>query len=202
MGRSRRTSPLRESSGQIAILFGVILLLTSVMGVLAVDVGYLLTSRRDAQADADFIALAGAIELPDFDAINQVAAAGAATTAARDWALRNGVDPDSELEVQVLWNDDNDVGDFDFMFIESSAAAKVQFVASEDVADQTGFVLNLLAGIPIMLHDDLSSDISGETTMTHVDTWESNWDLAATLDRVEYYQSSGSAATVRIFVAT
>ncbi len=87
-------------------MLGVILMLTTLLGVIAVDVGFLLASRRDAQGDADSIALAGAIELPDFDVAAQADAATAAIAAARDWAQRNGVDPDSELTLQVLWNDE------------------------------------------------------------------------------------------------
>jgi hypothetical protein len=106
VGRSKRASPLRESSGQVAILFGVILMLTTLMGVIAVDIGFLLAARRDAQGDADAIALAGAIELPDFEVADQADAATAAIAAARAWAQRNGVDPDNELALQVLWNDE------------------------------------------------------------------------------------------------
>ena len=82
------------------------MMLTTVMGVLAVDVGFLLAARRDAQGDADSIALAGAIELPDFEVADQADAETAAIAAAREWAARNGVDPDTELTLQVLWNDE------------------------------------------------------------------------------------------------
>jgi hypothetical protein len=138
----------------MAILFGVIMLLTTVMGVLAVDVGYLLASRRDAQADADFIALAGAIELPDFDAGDQEFAANAARDAAKDWALRNGVDPDSELALQVLWNDECYPGEGDAL--EAYVGVKAT-VTREPFTVFLGFV----PGIGSTLFDSTATACSG-----------------------------------------
>ncbi len=75
-------------------------------GVLALDVGFKLAERRDAQGDADAIALAGALELPRED-LSPADAAALAISAARAWAVSNGVDPDSELTLAVLWNNDD-----------------------------------------------------------------------------------------------
>lgn len=104
-----------------------------------------------------------------------------------------------------IWTDDLMTGastDFDFLWIQSDQDAKIQLVASEDVSDQLGFVVNLKANIPYVLVEDLSSDLSGGTDMTNIDTWEANWDLAATIDRIEYTQSSGSDAKVRVIAIT
>ena len=93
-----------DSSGQVALLFVVMLLLLGLMGVITVDVGLMLADRRDAQGDADAIAMAGALELPQFD-VPQADARVAAVGAAEAWALANGVDPATELTLTVLWND-------------------------------------------------------------------------------------------------
>ena len=84
------------SSGQAALLFTVLIVLIGFSGALTVDTGLMLRDRRDAQGDADAIAMAGAIELPNFD-VDQAVAAADAIQAARDWAEANGGDPDSEL---------------------------------------------------------------------------------------------------------
>ena len=93
------------ASGQVAILFAMMIGLIGLMGVLTMDVGLLLLDRRDAQGDADSISLAGAIELPNFQMAQQDVGA-VALQAARDWAEANGVDPTGELTLQLLWNDE------------------------------------------------------------------------------------------------
>ena len=89
--------------GQMAV-FGVLFLaMFAASGLAIVDVGSWYAARRDAQADADFIALAGALELPSFD--DDAGAVVRAQTAAADWALANDVDPldpDVALTVQVV----------------------------------------------------------------------------------------------------
>ncbi|MEE8337303.1 MAG: hypothetical protein V3R95_04520 [Dehalococcoidia bacterium] len=109
---------LRDSTGQIAISFMLMAGVAGLAGVLTLDVGFWLAERREAQGDADAIALAAAFELPVFNedlaSGNQSEAAGFAIAAAEDWARANGVrlggsdsytDPDSELALEVVWND-------------------------------------------------------------------------------------------------
>ena len=73
--RARVRTVHRPESGQSAILMAAILFMFAVFGFATIDVGLAFGARRDAQSDADLIALAGAIELPNFD---NDAAAGAA----------------------------------------------------------------------------------------------------------------------------
>lgn len=109
---------LGDSTGQIAISFVLMIGVVGLSGVLTLDVGLWLTERRDAQGDVDAIALAAAFELPvfneDLPSGNQSEAAGFAIAAAEDWARANGVslgsgdsytDPDSELALEIVWND-------------------------------------------------------------------------------------------------
>ena len=110
---------LRDESAQIAVSFLLMSGVVALAGVLTLDVGFWLADRRDAQGDADAIAMAAAFELPVFDADlpsgNQSEAAGYAIAAAEAWARANGVslgasdsytDPDSELALEVIWNED------------------------------------------------------------------------------------------------
>jgi hypothetical protein len=61
----------------------------SFLGIAVIDFGIWYDDRRDAQADADAIALAGAQELPDFD--NDSLARANAEARALEWATSNGV---------------------------------------------------------------------------------------------------------------
>jgi Flp pilus assembly protein TadG len=83
----------KNEGGQIAILVGV--MMTGLIGfsALAIDVGSLVSDKRDLQNAADSMALAGAIDLPD---------ASAAVNAARAWATKNGVEPGQIESISVL----------------------------------------------------------------------------------------------------
>jgi hypothetical protein len=79
----------KNERGQIAILVGV--MMTGIIGfsALAIDVGSLVSDKRDLQNAADAMALAGAQELgPD------PASVSAARATAQTWASKNGVAPD------------------------------------------------------------------------------------------------------------
>ena len=85
--------------GQMAVTFGAVMIVLGVAGFLVIDIGFWYGDRRAVQADADFAAIAGAMELPDFQ--DDAGAAEAARTAATSWALANDVDPAS-LAVEVV----------------------------------------------------------------------------------------------------
>jgi hypothetical protein len=85
--------------GQSAIVMVAVLFMFTVFGFAVIDAGLAYAARRDAQSDADLIALAGAIELPDFD--NDAAGAIAAEAAADLWADGNNV-ASSELTLTVI----------------------------------------------------------------------------------------------------
>lgn len=70
--------------GQAAILAAGLLLLLLVIAAVALDVGWWLHDKRDAQNDVDAAALAGAQDLPD---------QGAASADALAWATKNDVAP-------------------------------------------------------------------------------------------------------------
>ena len=80
---------LRRERGQIIALTA--LLITGVMGftALAVDMGIFMRDLRDAQNDADAAVLAGAQEL-----LSDPPDTAAAADKAREWATRNGVEPE------------------------------------------------------------------------------------------------------------
>lgn len=106
-----------KSPGQVVVMFMLLSGVAGFAGVLTLDVGFWLAERRDAQGDADAIALAGAIELPIFDdelpdgATQENYVAPIALAAAASWATANGVDPDTELELTMLWNNDDSSDD-------------------------------------------------------------------------------------------
>ncbi|MCH7835979.1 MAG: hypothetical protein IH864_03845 [Chloroflexi bacterium] len=78
----------RGQRGQVLVMgVGVIMMgLGAIM--ISVDVGWWLRDKRDAQNDADAIALAAAQELPD---------RVAAELRGEDWAVANGVDPSTQM---------------------------------------------------------------------------------------------------------
>ena len=81
-----------SEQGQIVVLLG--LLMTVLMGftAMAVDVGSMASDKGDLQNAADAMALAAAQDLPD---------ASAANTSAREWATKNGVDPNEIESIQI-----------------------------------------------------------------------------------------------------
>lgn len=90
---------MKKDSGAAAIILAPILVLFTAFGFVTVDVGTWYSDRRDAQGDADAIALAAAQELPSFD--NDAAAVAAAQAVALEWADANDIEP-SELTVEVI----------------------------------------------------------------------------------------------------
>ena len=78
----------RGQRGQVLVMgVGVIMMgLGAIM--ISVDVGWWLRDKRDAQNDADAIALAAAQELPD---------RVAAELRGEDWAVANGIDPSTQM---------------------------------------------------------------------------------------------------------
>ena len=105
------------------------------------------------------------------------------------------------------------ISDFDFLYIESDQAGEIQLVCSDtnDIADsdlENGFVLGVNAGIPIVLSNDDSrnrGDMDGAVNpgnyATEMDNWETTW-AADTIDRIEWYHSTGVAAKVRVIAIT
>ena len=73
-----------SESGQVLIMFVLLLPVLLGMTALAIDLGSYSANRRDLQNDADAIALAAAQELPN---------SSAAESAAEEWAELNGIDP-------------------------------------------------------------------------------------------------------------
>ena len=73
-----------SESGQVLIMFVLLLPVLLGMTALAIDLGSYSANRRDLQNDADAIALAAAQELPN---------SSAAKAAADEWAELNGIDP-------------------------------------------------------------------------------------------------------------
>jgi len=76
----------REQRGQVLWLTAFLISVLGGMTAIAVDIGSFSSHRRDLQNYADAIALAASLELPDEDA---------AEAKADDWAVKNGVDPDT-----------------------------------------------------------------------------------------------------------
>jgi Flp pilus assembly protein TadG len=97
MKRVRRV--VSDTSGQAAITMAALVFLFAFLGIAVVDFGIWYDDRRDAQADADAIALAGAQELPDFE--NDSAARANAEARALEWATSNGVAA-SEVTITVV----------------------------------------------------------------------------------------------------
>lgn len=161
----------RRELGQVAVMFVLLAGVAGFAGVLAVDVGLLLTDRRDAQGDADAIALAAAQELPQFNdelaSGNQSEAKALAFAVAEDWAEANGVslgdsgvysDPDSELSLTALWNDDCFAGATPSQQAYTGIEATVTRTARSiflgmisDIVDVTEFSVSATActGVPV-----------------------------------------------------
>ena len=97
----------RREHGQIVVLAA--LLMTAMLGftAVAVDVGFYMRNLRDGQNDIDAAVLAGAQELLD-DPTNTAAA----VDRAEEWAIRNGVDVEEDLEC-CTFSDRNNDGEID-----------------------------------------------------------------------------------------
>src|SRR5260221_556130 len=86
----------RDERGTIPFWFLGLFALFMVMGTLAVDVGMALADRRDQAKDADVMALAGALDLPENPT--------AAVDNARAWGARNGVDVTTGIRTSSVDN--------------------------------------------------------------------------------------------------
>jgi len=90
MGRNHQTptsiqARARHESGQVLVMFVLLLPVLLGMVAMAVDIGNYASDRRTLQNAADAIAMAAVQELPD---------TGEALAVADAWALKNGIDPD------------------------------------------------------------------------------------------------------------
>src|SRR3990172_11635956 len=88
ISRNFRRSLRDGESGQVLVLGVGLFILALAALMITVDIGYWSGDKRDAQNDADAIALAAAPELPDTDA---------AIVAGEDWAVNNNIDPASQM---------------------------------------------------------------------------------------------------------
>ncbi|MQA00171.1 MAG: hypothetical protein GEU80_12745 [Dehalococcoidia bacterium] len=95
----RRAPRLGSETGAVAITFAAALFLFGAFGIVAVDIASWYGDRREAQTDADQIALAGAQELPSFEDAAQAAADAEAVALA--WAAKNNVDP-ADVTIEVV----------------------------------------------------------------------------------------------------
>jgi len=124
----------------------------------------------------------------------------------------------------------DNIGSFDFLWIESDQEGEIQLLCNEDGVYNTGssesgigelengFCVKLLAGVPFVLTSnhsrtmgDVGDVMDATTTATtygnEVDTWEDDWPALmedgtqAVIDRIEFL-SSASNTTVRIVAIT
>ena len=114
----------------------------------------------------------------------------------------------------TLW-DDTVLDDFEFLWIQSDKNCEIQLMCNEDGAVSSNdlentFCIKLLAGVPFLLSTDDSrtlgdcvNPMNEANFKTENDLWEDSARRpAGVIDRIEYTQSSGSDAIVRIFAAT
>jgi hypothetical protein len=107
-------------------------------------------------------------------------------------------------------SEDDNIADFDLLVIISDKDAEIQLVTNEGGtvagdAMEAGFVVALKANIPFVLASDDSRNFGNPTGFgtgageygAEIDTWESNWN-ADVIDRIEYRQTSGGNAKVRV----
>ena len=96
---------------------------------------------------------------------------------------------------QILNNDL--IASFDFLYIESNAAAEIQLICTEGGSAptlQNGWVVKLNAGVPFVLANDDSRNQGNTGALA---SWETAW-TAGVVDAIEYYQATGSGARVRV----
>ena len=141
---------------------------------------------------------------------------GGSTTSADTFTIThyedNRIDVPAETLV-TLWNDDHNISDFDFLWIESDIAVELQLLCSEGGTlsgnnIENGFVVKLTAGVPFVLSNDDSRNMGnmdgtfGESQhQDEIDNWETHWTVD-TIDRVEWYHGTGATAKVRVFAVT
>ena len=140
---------------------------------------------------------------------------GGSTTATDSISISHYFDkrysvPDTTLT--EIWNDTM-LADFDFLWVESDQAGEIQLVCNEGGTlsgsnIENGFCVKLIAGVPFILGaddsrnmGDMAATFNESNHQSEIDTWETNW-AADTIDRIEWYHSTGSTANVRVFAAT
>ncbi len=101
MARRRRAQFSGDTEGQVLILFALASFVLVGIMALALDAGYLMAERRQAQAAADSAALAGGVALMQGKSHSTVRGDAA------DYAGANGVSEDGGVEV-VVTGDSND----------------------------------------------------------------------------------------------
>jgi len=101
---SRIAGAHRDTSGQMAILFVLTLLVVFILFALAFDAGLWYFDHRTAQNQSEAAALAAVQELPASDT-------GRATTAANEWLTKNGSGPEEKSCLD--YSDRNGDGQFD-----------------------------------------------------------------------------------------
>ena len=141
---------------------------------------------------------------------------GGSTTSADTFTITHYEDNRIDVPATTLvtlWNDDHNISDFDFLWIESNIAVELQLLCNEGGTlsgnnIENGFVVKLTAGVPFILSNDDSRNMGnldgtfGESQhQAEIDAWETHW-AADTIDRIECYNPTGGAAKVRCFVAT
>ena len=135
------------------------------------------------------------------------------TTTAKTITITNGEIFDRTYKIasstitEIL--SDAKIATFDFLYIESDQAAEIQLVCNEGgtlSSDniENGWVVKLNAGVPFVLANDDSRNMGNmngtfneSNHQSEIDSWETNW-TADTIDRIEYYQTTGSDAKVRV----
>ena len=118
----------------------------------------------------------------------------------------------ADTTLTEIWNDTM-LADFDFLWVESDQAGEIQLVCNEGGTlsgsnIENGFCVKLIAGVPFILGaddsrnmGDMAATFNESNHQSEIDTWETNW-AADTIDRIEWYHSTGSTANVRVFAAT
>ena len=123
------------------------------------------------------------------------------TTTAKTITITNGEIFDRTYKIasstitEIL--SDAKIATFDFLYIESDQAAEIQLVCTQGGSAptlQNGWVVKLNAGVPFVLANDDSRNQGNTGALAN---WESAW-TAGVVDAIEYYQTTGSDAKVRV----
>ncbi len=137
----RLIDSIRCQRGQVLILAVGVMALSLGAIMISVDVGWWLRDKRDAQNDADAIALAAVQELPDH---------AAAELRGEDWALANGIDPSTEMEMTLEDCPDGDIQG-NFCFIDRNSDDDYDKVRVKVNRPSTSFIAGALGvGAPTL----------------------------------------------------
>lgn len=119
----RLIDSMRSQRGQVLVLAVGVMVLGLCAIMISVDVGWWLRDKRDAQNDADAIALAAVQELPN---------SSLAEARGLDWASFNGINPGTEM-VPPQCSDGQPKGNFCFIDLNSdNEPDKVRVQVSRD----------------------------------------------------------------------